>query len=286
MYAIFRTWYLSLALLHPFKFFNFLKSSGRVFVRASRQFFVNFAWLIAIDAIFVLTIGDIIAKATSQVAAAKSLDPSLTMITLVQAVVWFLASSAFFLLIRKEDAIHPKVYFKIYFFRYMQILFTFSCLFLLFIYFLLVTGITTLPKAPWIFLMLTKVVELHIVFYWLDGKGYFSDMVYSCEKAINLLFYNAPIIAFFLLLLWISDYGICSLAGAMTDKDQAHLLFFNTSLYPTQETVSFGMLAKILAIKYGAFLIECFWLCIVFVFYRRKKHDQYAVSLFLKAQDL
>lgn len=283
MYAIFRTWYLSLDLLHPYKFYNFIKSTLRVFTRSCVQFVCNFGWLIAIDALFAVSLGDIMAKATTHATAGKALDSSLAIIMLVQAVTWFLASSAFFLLIRKEDAMHPKAYFRIYFFRYMQILFAFSFLFLLSVYFLLMAGITKLPSAPWIALMIVKTAELCIVFYWLDAKGYFANIIYSCEKAVNLLFYNAPIFAFFIALLWASDYGICSLADAMTGKHQTHLLFFNTSLYPAQETTTIAMLTKVLVIKYLAFLIEYFWLCVVFVFYRRKKHEQYATSIFQKA---
>ena len=283
MYAVFRTWYLSLDLLRPAKILGFFKSSVRVFGRSLWQFIINFGWLIGIDALFVLSIGDIVAKGMTQLAAGKSLDSSLAIAMLVQAVVWFLASSAFFLLIRKDDAIPPKMYFKIYFFRYMQILFAFSCLFLLFIYFLLTAGITKLPHAPWIALMLVKVVELYVIFYWLDAKGYFSDVAYSCEKTVNLVLYNAPIIIVFLALLWLADYGVSTLAGVVNAKAYPHILFLNVSLYPVQEAISLSMLAKMLVVKYCAFLVEYFWLSMVFVFYRRKKHEQYAVSFFQKA---
>lgn len=280
MHPILKTWYLSLALLYPSKLLGFFQSTMRVFIRSIGQFIIHFGWLVFIDAFFSLAVGDILAKSLAQVGASKPLSSPIAIVMLVQSVIWFLASSAFFLLIRKDDATHPKNYFKLYFFRYVQILLSFSCLFLLFIYFLLSTGMTKLPHVPWILFMVAKTVEIYIIFYWLDSKGYFLEVFKSCEKAINLLFYNMPVILFFLLIAWTSNYAMCLLANVATGVLPEKILFFQTSLYAGVDKISLGLSLKILGIKYLTFLIEYFWICIVFVFYRRKKHEQYAVSLF------
>lgn len=282
MYIIIDAWLAACRLFYPSTFINLIKSSLFVFGRSFVQFMSNFGWLFIIDALFFVLIGDVLTRATLlQSSSGKGLDPAIIIIMLLNSVIWFLASTAFFLLIRKNDILHPKLYFKAYFFRYMQLLLFSSFTMLISLYALLVAGITKIPTAPWIMLVGIKLTESCVSFYWLDSRGFFIDLLRSFEKAVNLIFYNMPFLGFILIFILVLDYGTGSFASWALNRQISHLFFaLSTSLQQGKEVWTISTTCKILLLKYSVFLLENLLLSILFVVYRRKKHDQYTTSVF------
>ena len=254
MQTILKAWRYSCSLIFPTTFYSILKQSLGIFYRASWQLISSFGWLIGIDALLFLTFGDLIAKATqAQASAGKMLGSGAVVIMLAQSIVWFLITSAFLLLLRKDDRSDPKAYFKTYFFFYIQILLAFSLVAFVGLYLLILAKITKIPDLPWILSTLIKTVQYCVFFYWLDAPRGLRSMIQGFERSINLVFYNAPFVAFLIVSLWGCDVGIKALVNTVVTQAPAHLLFCNTPTQLLQHVVPLRDLIKILAVRYLIF---------------------------------
>jgi hypothetical protein len=283
MQTILKAWRYSCSLFFPATLYSILKQSLGIFCRTSWQFLTSFGWLLVIDALLFLTFGDLIAKATqAQASSGKVLGSGAILLMLAQSLVWFLITSAFLLLLRKDDRSDPKAYFKTYFFFYIQILFVFSLIAFIGLYLLIMAKITKLPSLPWIVSTLFKTVEYCIFFYWLDAPRGLRSMFHGFERSINLIFYNAPFIIFLIVSLWGCDWGIKALVNTVITQTPSHLFFCNAPTQLLQHVVPLRDLIKILAVRYLIFALEYYWVSILFSFYRRKKHEQYTENIFEK----
>lgn len=283
MHAIIKFWYYSLALWHPTKLFGLAKSSLRTLIKATGLFAPLFGLLIVIDIAISLLFGDVLAKAIPLFSTGKNVGFPVLIIILAQSVTWFLIIASFFLLMRKNDTRDTKEYFRLYFYKYMQLLLFFSFLLLITMYCLLVAGITKMPKPQWWLFTAIKVTEYTTALYWLDSTGGLGNMIKSLEKTTNLFFYNLPFMPFLIGLLWLFDFGVCSLAQAVLESSPAHLLFSNGFDQLASSPATTKLLLKVVAIKYTTFFLEILWLSLLLAFYRRKKDDQYATSIFTQA---
>ncbi len=281
MQTILKAWWNSCALVFPSTFYSLLKQSLRIFSRASWQFIKYFGWLIGFDALLFLTFGDLIAKATqAQMSAGKVLGSGAVLIMLAQSIAWFLITSAFLLLLRKDDRSDPKVYVKTYFFFYLQILLVFSLVAFIGLYLLIMAKITQIPSIPWAISAIVKTVEYCVLFYWLDAPRGLKSMFHGFERSLNLVFYNAPFIAFLIISLWVCDLGIKALVDTVVTQAPSHFFFYNVPTQLLQHVVPLRDLIKILLVRYFIFALEYYWLSILFAFYRRKKHEQYTANIF------
>ncbi len=280
MTPIIISWHLACTALHPRRVFSLIKKSAQTYAHAWIAFMRHFGWIMAVDAVFILAFGDILGRATQHVTAGKAIDGMFILIMFLHGIMWFVASSAFFLLLRKNDGSTPKEYFRAFFFRYVHILLIFSLLSLVGLYLLISAGITKLPHLPWTATLLLKMAEFCTIFYWLDGHSSVMNFVRSVERTANLVFYNAPFLIALVALFWGSDFCLRSLAQLITQTPLQHLLFTNSFVNLMPATPTLAQLGKFLGIKYVTFFCEYFLLSIVFVFYRRKKHEQYAPSIF------
>lgn len=282
MYTIIKAWYYSVGLVNPFTLFPLLKNGIGIYWRSSLEFISNFAWLIALDAILFLSFGDLIAKAT-MIHAKTGAQPGgvVVLLTLAQSITCFILSSVFLLLIRKDSSFDIKIYLRAYFFRYVQLLLVFSLVFMLGIYFLMLAGITKLPPVPWLILLIVKVGQFCITFYWLDSSNRMVDLFISFERAVNLIFYNIPFITFLVGTLWLLDVSLAYVFSFIVEQDLSHILFSNTLITDVLKNfATFPMLIKVIAIKYCSFLFECVWLSLLFVFYSKKRRERYASNIF------
>lgn len=281
MKAILTFWYNSLLLFSPSRLWGLLKSSMRTFGRTLAQLIINFIWLIIIDIAIFLIFGDIFAKAsTMHLKTGKFTSAPIMLMMLARSVVWFLITSAFFLLMRKTDQTDPRLYFRIYFFRYMQLLLYSTLLMLGGLYFLMAFGITKIPNAPWCIILLFKIIEYTTALYWLDATPRFKNLMASIEKTINLIFYNLPVALALLGILWFFDYLARSVLMLVLNTTPSHIILNDAVELLTSPIAPLPLLIKMVLIKYSLFVLEGFWFCLLLAFYRRRKDVTYTTDIF------
>ncbi len=285
MHIILKNWLVSLSLLRPLKFFSFLKQSMVLFFVSFSRLILNFGWLIVIHAILFYVFSELITKIiTAHGKIITSATLSIHILSLVQSVLWFLITSAFLLLIRKSDSLEIKAYFRLFFFRYIQLLFLISFVVFMGLYLLIIGGITTIPSVSWTLTTVIKIIELGVVFYWLDSRFELINIGTSFERAINFIFYNTPFLAALFGILVALDYGTMFIVHTITPLTSHHLLFSQsmTDIATAQKLVQLAII-KTLLVKYFVLIIEHFWICLLFVLYRQKRNFQYSASLFEKS---
>lgn len=283
MHAIFKFWVSSLYLLHPYKLFVILKSSVKTFVRGLWWMTRMFGWLIAVDIFLLYSLGGMFAKtAALQADGVQTTNAPMLLLILIQSIIWFLIHSSFFLFLRKSDGGELRIYFRNNFIRYTQLMLAFSFFMLLGLGLLINCGITKLPETPWWVLITVKMVEILTAFYWLDSSHRIFNLLLSLEKTINLIFYNLPFVFLLSGTLWLFDYGLCKACSMLFNVTPSHLFFIgiNTLLKPS---TSSSALWKIIIIKYLMFIVEGYWMSLLLAFYRRKKDEPYASSIFIPA---
>jgi hypothetical protein len=281
MRAIFSAWQQALLFFSPNNLFSFIKQSLAIFIKASIQVVVNYGWFFAIDAGIFLLFGDLIAQAANiQTAPAHSYSLSFLLLMLAQSLVWFLATSAYLLFVRKDDITAPKAYFNVFLFRYVQLLLIFSLAALMGVYILFSCGITKMPDLPWIIFALKKIFEYYIVFYWLNSSNRFVDFFSSIERAINLIFYNVPFFIIIIGLLWLVDFSMGHIVGRLLHTANIHPIWQQSTLLTLKANALLSTRFKVILIKYFATIVEYFWISLIFVFYDTKKRERYTNSMF------
>jgi len=281
MRTILSFWYYSLLLFHPSRLWGLLKSSVRTFGRTLKQLVTNFVWLIVIDIAIFLIFGDVFAKANAMhLKTGTFASGPIMLMMLARSVIWFLITSAFFLLMRKGDQRSPKEYFKAYFFRYVQLLIFFSLLLLFGLYILMALGITKIPHAPWWSTLIFRTIEYTTALFWLDGTPSFRNVFSSFEKTINLIFYNLPFTGVLIGLLWLFDYAARMVLTLVLTTTPTHIILNDVSELLVMPETPFPLLIKMVLIKYALFALEAFWLSLLLSFYRRRKDLIYTTSIF------
>jgi hypothetical protein len=280
MRAILSFWYHSLLLFLPSRLWGLLKSSTRTFGRTLKQLVTNFIWLIVIDVAIFLIFGDIFAKANAMhLKTGTFASGPIMLMMLARSVIWFLITSAFFLLMRKGDQRDPREYVKVYFFRYVQLLIFFSLLLLVGLYLLTALGITKIPHAPWWSTLIFRTIEYTTALFWLDSTSNLKNMLFSFEKTINLIFYNLPFTSVLIGLLWLFDYVARMVLTLVLTTTPTHIILNDVSELLVMPDTPLPLLIKMVLIKYALFVLEAFWLSLLVSFYRRRKDIVYATSV-------
>jgi hypothetical protein len=160
--------------------------------------------------------------------------------------------------VAKKDNI-TKNYISLFFLKFIQMSVALSLLSMLFLLLVLSFKVTIFPSVHWVFLHILYILEMFAMFYWLDKGVSFKNIFTSIEGAVNLLFYNVPVIAFcfiakYLWMLCIS-YGKC-------------FIFI-------QENKVF-----LLSSPMALFLVELIFISFLFVLYQRRKSIVYSQSFF------
>jgi len=194
MLSLFYTWTSCLRMLKPNRISAFLRESAHVFLQAFKLLFQYLYWFIVVDALLFFSLGDVILKALKIKA-----DPShavgglVVFLLLVVNILSFIINTGFILFIRKNHDKNPDDkqsgmdYLKEAFLRYIQLSFFFSTLLFVFLLVMLGLGVTKFPTIDYlgVFIIPVKMLELLIIFFWLDAPSSFRDLCISCERAIN-----------------------------------------------------------------------------------------------------
>ncbi len=224
-------------------------------------------------------VADLFLTAILAEAMAKKINTGIGLTFLVEITNfnWFIIYSAIIILIcSREDQLDAKTYLKNMFFKYINGLFIFMILQLIFFALLIILGITQFPTVHWVFKIIFQIFEMLMIFYWFDSPGKFTDFIACIEKVANLIFYNMPVfLIFFGLLVGLgylmkfSGYGIYDFL--LLDSDSSQLFQPINSRFPE---------FRLIFVKYVKTLGEIFWLCILFLFYDKNRNIFYSKSIF------
>lgn len=205
--------------------------------------------------------------------APSTIPPSVAILSMAASIVVFLLQGAFLVLVRKRRTTSSlQEYFKLYFFRYVQLALFFSMLMIFLVLFVASMGVTKFPTFHWSFIFVFRFLELIILFYWLDSPFSFKDILKSCEKGLNFVLYSFPLL---LIALGLGVLVIFMLQYAATYVSGFSLL---PELPKVLADVASGFGA--VAIRYGKLALEFFWISFLFVLYQRRKQCFYNESMF------
>jgi len=289
MFSLLYTWTSCLRMLKISRITAFLRDSTNVFWQATKLLVQHLYWFVIVDIILFTSLGDIIFKALK-----LKTDPShpvgglVVFLLLVINIVSFIITTGFILFIRKPDDTYLDnkqsglVYLKEYFLRYIQLSFFFSALLFLSLLILLGLSITKFPGLDYLgmFIIPAKIFEFLVVFFWLDSKCNFRDILISCERACNFFVYNLPFIILLSLVGFGIDMGIKLIIFGYNPSNTLQVLLCmrldNLGVLGTQ-TIS---TVQFVIFKYAKFITDLFFMTFVFVLYNRWKNRRYTESLF------
>lgn len=280
MHAILLAWKNSLDLLRPHRLATLGASSFKILVKTILSFGRSFLPFLLCDAALFFVFGDHITKIMQNPMNNRA-GILLFIIVFAQSIAWFLASTAFFLLMRREEPLPDYPYYASFILKYCQLTLTCTMVLYLGTAILISNGITTVPPMNWYILAALKALALLVVFYWLEAPVSFKHMFGAIEHGINCFIYNFPIMMVLLLLACGLDFGLSHGLSKVLEIPVDHVLFTNTHILLATLTSSGKGRLIVLAVKYGIFIFEAILAVLMLGIYRRKRHEQYSDSLFL-----
>jgi hypothetical protein len=266
MNTILSAWLQSLSFFSPQRFFTSCIQAFMHYVRAVRLLVKYFFWLIVLDIFIGIIFGNTIAKTIitlmSNPQATTTPSVLITFVYITSEIIWFIIITAFLLFIRcHEIPENPLEYFKHTFFQYMYLLLLTSLLFFFCIILLMGLGITKFPSQMIVTTILSIImygIKFFTIFFWLDTTPSIKTFIHSIESSANLLLYNLPL---FIILGGIS-FGYFMFS--------AHVPTFTTII--SSKGLEHPPLFFLIGGKYLLFLIENFFLSLLFIIYEQKKH--------------
>lgn len=278
---LFDHWIHSLSIFTAKRLTTIICQAFKKYFLAIKSIGFKICWLCFIDITLFIIFGSFLFKAFGAEKPSSTTPQFIMLIALIIEVNWFILKSALFLFLRKKDSFDALVYFRQYFFAYLQLLF--FIYFIIFIGFLIIVsmGITQIPQAPWILIAAISILKIIITFFWLDSTMQLNDIVYAIERATNFFVYNLPVILLLLPIIWGLDLGIKCLFVGWHHAFSSEFILFGSKLEqlikifsPTTNTI------KLLCLHYLILFIEIFVSSILFIIYEQKKNIQYSVSYF------
>jgi len=269
MLVLLESWKQSLLLLRPKSFLAMMRSVKSHFIRTIVDVAHFLKWVFVVDGLIFLLFGQKLFIMLEQIAnknqPMQAIPLVVTMVGIMVSIITFLLHGAFLILLRRQnsDLAKPvREYFGEFFMRYVQLSLFFSLIMVLFFSFIMSLGVTKIPTiqvwAPFIFGLL----QMLILFYWLDSAFSFKEVFAALEKGLNLFFYNLPL---FLLILALFFLGT---------KLSAHISQMLPSInHDGIGVVSSGLYA--VGIRYGKMMLDFCWTAFLFVIYQRRKQVLY-----------
>lgn len=285
MFIILQEWSRSLKIFSFKCIGSFLSVFILNFIRATKSFIQNFWWIFIVDAIFFIYFGDLYLALPKVVQDPEQvINSGVLFLHLINSILFFILTTAFLLSIRKPARAQNNLYFKTGFLRYIQLQLIFFLVLLFGTSLILSSGIEILPNVHWSIKIIFSLIELLIVFYWLDSDFRLREILFSLEKALNLILYNIPFFILIFILLWGFKFGLSFILGCFgLEWTSTQILGkFQPEQFLNFHANSFTILhsLKFLAIKYISFFIDYFFIALIFAFYFMRKHEVYATSIF------
>lgn len=269
MFVLLESWKQSFFLLHPKTLLVMMRSAKSHFVQTLVDVVHFLKWVFVLDAAVFLLFGQkifaIFDQAANKAQPMQALPFIVTIVGIIVSITTFLLHGAFLVVLRRQhsDLNRPiREYFGEYFMRYVQLALFFSLIMVVFFSLIMSLGITKIPTIQSWFPFLFRLIEMLMIFYWLDSKFTFKDVFGSLEKGLNLFFYNLP---FFLLILGLFFLGLHAIDRI------AHIL-------PAINHEGAGMISSGLyavGFRYGKMFLSFAWTAFLFVFYQRRNQVLY-----------
>ncbi len=285
MIELFNYWVSSAKLLAPSELLRIIRSGAYSFGISLRTLLISFGWFILADLLIFVMFGRPLLQfynGTEEVA--RNVQPALLALHLISSLVWFMINTIVLLLLRWEPKDESALsYVRRGFPRYVQLCIAFLSMALVVAVLLLSLGVRKMPPANWPLILAFKAMELCVLFFWLDSDGSINGFLRSAERGLNFIVYNLPTIAFFMTMLWLTDFMLTSLfiGGEFSFNSGALLLNSKVESLMFDQT-SWVAPFQFLAFRYSKTLSQYFWLSCIVVLYKRFGKIKYAESLFKK----
>lgn len=279
-------WIRSLYFFTPQSLKTTVIRSAWVYATAFSLLLKHFYWVLLAEVfIFATLVESFNKQVPATTDGALTITPGFMMASFVLGILGLVLNTALLLFIRKEEPFSPAIpYFKYYFFRYLQFSLFIFAVTLFGLCMLFGMGITKIPPLPAAVTYGIKMLEVLAVLFWLDSSFSIKNIFVSFEKAINLLLYNLPIFAALLFMLWGIEQTVQAIILGTNSTNLASITL--SQRIEISNLVKEGSSTTALVLfKYLRFIIEYFWIAIIFCVYRQRRDVNYAASFFDKEQE-
>ena len=143
---------------------------------------------------------------------------------------------------------------------------------------LILSGIRTIPPIGVSVVLGYMASETIILQFWLASDGTQAGFWSACEKGVNFLLYNLPIVTFFMTMLWLSNFVLTSIFinGSYAFNAGSALLSID-QLRVNQARVILPL--QFMVFRYAKLLVDFFWVACLVTLYRRYHRVSYADSV-------
>lgn len=279
--AILKHWKMSLSLLKPQTFGSLIIESVKKFSYAFKQTVSIFWWLFIADLVlrtsFNSYANNLISRGSETVA---NYTTSLLVFSFFTEVSMIVIRASYLLFVRdRTDNLSASHYIAFFILRLMQIRLVF-----LFIWLLMGVILSHINLEPimvpllWV-LMITKILGLLIIFYWLDSQGSLKDILISLERGANLFIYRLPFFALIIIGMIALSWGIqIIILQPWNISNAADLTAKVQQLLKTQPIWLMSIVQ--LMLHYALVTIQCIIVSFLYCFYKTYRDENYATSLF------
>lgn len=282
MNGLFHHWLLSLSTLRPSFFPHFVLRAARNFATAVATMMWHFPWVLGVDLICVALFGGKIISFMNSALEKQPVAPHPIIVgsMLIIGIMTFLMQVFFVLFLRRDHfLLNPRAYIQTYVFKYVQFVFFLAFVTTLFRLILFFIGVIQIPYIPELVLFLLRTFALFALFFWLDAVSSIKSLIRSFERAANLLVYTLP----FVLFIAVISFGVLALLiGVVLGWDKVLQAPYALASF-TEFFVGFSKqpaLWQVLVIKYGSHVINGCTVAFLYTWYRRRRGEGYATSLF------
>jgi hypothetical protein len=280
MFILFDEWRRSLAILSPKYFKPFFGAFFKNYLKATLNFFKYFGWLVFLDIIGFIFWGD---RSIKLMQSIINCQPPFTLSKILGYFAFTILGSfiltGYLLCIRRGASSYNWKDLAYDYLRYYQLSLIIFFISLVILNFILALGITIIPNIHWSLIIIWRVLNFLMIFYWLDSEYRLKDVFVSLEKALNLFLYTVPFWVV-LLVVWCTFNGILSFILNGTVVLERILAAFDTTAVLNLKEYSWTpiFIIKILVVKLLKLLGGYFFVCFIFAFYALKKNVRYTDS--------
>lgn len=275
-------WFKSLLFISSPELIRMIYGCCKSLYDACKQVLLRFWILIGIDLLIFIMFGRPLMEYLGDgQTIARHAHPALWILNHVAGIVWVLLNAVVFLLLSRNDQQPESVISFIKRSALRFFVFKVATAFLLSIMFviLIIFGIRALPPVGTSLVLSYMAIETVVLQFWLASDGTQAGFLRSCEKGVNFVLYNFPVVLFFMTMLWIANFVLASIFinGAYAYDAGSMLLSMRIDqIFANQQN---GSPLQFVVFRYCKLLTDFFWLSCLIALYRRYHRVAYSNSV-------
>lgn len=283
MNQILKYWFRSLLLMSSSELVRMFYVSFQSLVEVSKVIALRFSILWLSDVLIFVMFGqplmDYLGDAES---IARNAYPALWLLNHATGMLWVILNAVIFLLLSWQGQESETVmgFIKRSFYRFFVFKIITAFILSMLFFCLVIFGIRVLPPLGVPFILGYMAIETIILQFWLASDGSQKGFFGACEKGLNFVLYNLPVIIFFMSMLWLSNFILVSvfISGAYAFDAGAMLMSTRIDQFCISQATVVSPVQFVL-FRYGKLVVDFFWIASLIALYRRYCRVSYSDSV-------